>query len=92
MSSIKLKQENVLKAFKGADTAGKKLLQDLVGDQLTLDQKITDIIKTFEDACECLNINKQGLGLDIMAGLPDGKALVAFAKLSIIRRAMNDDC
>lgn len=90
MSNVKFKLSNVLKAYKGADASGKKLLKDLAGDQVDFDQKITDVIKTFEDACEALNINPASLQLDVLEAMEDGKALVAFKKLSIIRQALNE--
>lgn len=90
MSNIKIKSLNAIRAYKGADEKGKKLIKDLVGNQVDFDQKITDVIKTFGDACEALNINPASLQLDILSSMEDGKALVAFKKLSIIRQALNE--
>ena len=89
--TVQLKKSRVLMAFKGASTDQQKLLKDLVGDQVDFNQKITDRIKTFQDACEALGINPESALPDDDFGLrEDNKAVIAFAKLSIIRRALNE--
>jgi hypothetical protein len=49
MQALLVKKDNAIKAFNNADTNGKKLLTDLFGNELQ-PEKITDRIKTFEDA------------------------------------------
>ncbi len=51
MENLTILKANAIKAFTGADKAGKKLLSDLFGDKV-LSEKITDRVKSFEDACE----------------------------------------
>lgn len=50
METLSIKKSNALKAYNNADAKGKVLLEDLIGKEI-LSQKITDRIKTFEDAC-----------------------------------------
>lgn len=49
MKVIELNQKNVLKAYKEADSTGKKLLENLIGKEV-FNQDITDRIKVYEDA------------------------------------------
>lgn len=51
MKVIELNQKNVLKAYNEADSAGKKLLENLIGKEV-LKLDITDRIKTYEDSLE----------------------------------------
>jgi hypothetical protein len=52
---------------------------------------ITEKIKSFEDACEALGLNPENL--PVVDGLPekDQKSIIAFYKLTIIIRALNED-
>ncbi|MCF0070249.1 hypothetical protein LZD49_07185 [Dyadobacter sp. CY261] len=47
---LQISKSNAIKAFESADRAGKKLLKDLLGE-VALSQKITDRVKSYEDAC-----------------------------------------
>jgi len=56
MSTVKIESSNVLKAFHNADACGKQLLKDLVNGQVDFNTKVTDRVKSFEDACVELGI------------------------------------
>lgn len=81
METITLKKENVIAAYKDADKKEKTLLEKLFGEDLK-PKKITDRVKTFEDACERL-----GIKYDEMCGLTTDET--AYRKLKIICRALN---
>ncbi len=51
-------------------------------------QNITDRVKTFEDACKVLNLDKVKIGI---GGLDeDAPSIVAYTKLVIIAKALNE--
>lgn len=90
METLEIKKQDALKAYENAKNSGKKLLEDLFGKK-TFNQNIKERIKTFEDACEALNINPE----EIKIKYPDSiaqhaTALLAHAKLVIIVDALND--
>ncbi|CAN5309367.1 hypothetical protein BH09BAC1_BH09BAC1_14310 [soil metagenome] len=88
MKSIEINPNNLKKAYKKASTEGKALLENLFGyDQLKFE--ITDLVKSYEDACEILGINPD---VTVKCGASeDQEAIIAFAQLSIIRAALNQD-
>lgn len=83
-----IKKENAITAYKNADNDGKKLLADLIGKEVFISGKITDRVKTFEDACEVLEEEIQ-LPFN-KPTTPDHLAINAVAKLIIIARALNE--
>lgn len=90
METLELKKQDALKAYNEGDSRDKSLLERLYGKQ-TFSQKITDRVKTFEDACKVLGINAQSSLPDVCSmEEKEGKAVLAFAQLSIIRRALNE--
>lgn len=52
-------------------------------------EKITDKIKSFEDACKHLGLNPNDLPVVDMLPEKDRKSIIAFYKLTIIIRALN---
>jgi hypothetical protein len=76
MQTITIEKDNAIKAYKEADDKGKTLLTNLLGKKHFL-LKITDRIKSFEDACEELGLNPN----DPMftEGTPD---VIAYNKLT----------
>ncbi len=90
MKTVELKVENLIHAYKNGSNEIKTFLNDLVPD-VDLCPNIMDRVKSFEDACEVL-------GLDPVKCLPcidhcqseDYAAITAFAKISIIRGALNE--
>lgn len=53
-------------------------------------EKITDKIKSFEDACKHLRLNPNDLPVVDMLPEKERKSIIAFYKLTIIIRALNE--
>jgi len=87
--TLELTKSAALKAFNEGDDRDKALLERLYGKEV-FSQKITDRVKTFEDACEVLGQNPEYALSDIDTCSEDNDAIIAFAKLSIIRKALNE--
>lgn len=90
MKKLEIIEANALTAYNGADEKGKKLLTDLFG-KAVFNQKITDRVKSFEDALAIVGAvpNVQIL-LDYNGQDRDMISAQAFAKLNIIARALNE--
>lgn len=89
MKELTITHANAKKAFNKADAKGKELLTDLLGKDF-FNQKITDRIKTWEDAAE-------HQGLDPVDSLPFSEpensfetATNAFFKLDVIATVLNE--
>jgi hypothetical protein len=84
MEPLTITRESVLKAYQKTDENGKELLKSLFKD-VNIFQSITERIKTFEDACSYLNI-------DPVDNIPAnfGKHVIAYCKLVIITKALNE--
>lgn len=88
-------ESSVKKAYSVADKATKIVLKELFNGKVSLSDKITDRIKTFEDACAELGINKPNFLFNITN---DGKgftnsdvlAFDALSQLTLIVRALNE--
>lgn len=84
--------ENIKAAFNASDESGKTLLRNLYPD-LSLGQPekdnrpVTERIKTFEDACECIGIDAFTEEERYENLMPDE---VAYQKLRIICSALNE--
>lgn len=63
MQKLKITADNAIKAYQGADTKGKKLLEDLFGPEVFVLKPITERVKTWEDACAIK-------GIDPVSSLP----------------------
>ena len=87
--TLQITKENALKAFNGADEKGKQLLASLLGEQVFTPQKITDRVKTFEDACVILGLNPD-IRLSVSDQFLPLKSITAFIKLSVIAMALNE--
>lgn len=88
METLTIEKGKAIIAYQNADQPGKQLLKDLFGSKVLADRM--EAVKTFEDACEVL-------GIDPCSSLPsvdhlsvDGRSIMAYAKLTIIARALND--
>ncbi len=90
METLNITKTNVFKAHKEADKKGKELLENLFGKEV-LSQKITDRIKTFEDACNKLEVAPDYSFLLAYKGTDaDMLSAHAYMKLIIIARALNE--
>lgn len=90
MENLTIEKQTALAAYAGADKPGKKLLENLFGEKLFCG-KITDRVKTFEDALAIVQPGDNVKTLLSYNGV-DAHMLgaVALAKLSIIREALNE--
>lgn len=97
MKTLEIIESNARKAFKKADKSGKELLNNLFGSE-TFSQKITDLVKTFEDACEVLNIETHGDAFAILkmknrtllAEIPITRCDDPVLKIMIVIAALNE--
>lgn len=87
METLQISKKNAINAYKKADAIGKVLLSDLLGKE-NLSQKITDQVKTFEDACEILGEPPKLPYPD--PSNPEEQAINATKKLFVIARALNE--
>jgi hypothetical protein len=90
MEELKISKANALRAFGAADKKGKQLLQDLFGKEV-LGDKITDRVKSYEDAC--LVDNLQPVTIENFSFLAecDRESALAHHQMTIIARVLNED-
>lgn len=84
METLPISKANVLSAYKKADKKTKELLEELFGKQ-TLSTKVTDRIKTFEDACA--ETGEDPDNQKFHTGTPDE---IAYNKLKVVIAALNE--
>ena len=75
----------LIEAYNVADEKSKKLLAELFGEKI-FSQKITDRIKSFEDACKEVGVDPKGLHFN--DHLP--KDELAYRKLRVIAHVLNE--
>jgi hypothetical protein len=86
---VQISKANAFKAFRSADKSGKKLLVDLLGQDV-LSEKVTDRIKSYSDACSELGILP--LTISDFSALPeqDRESTYAYHQITMIVRALNE--
>jgi hypothetical protein len=89
METIQISKTNAIKAHRKADKAGRELLENLL-DPKIFNEKITDRVKSFEDACEVLGYDAQKILPFPQSENNDQEAANAFIKLTTIARALNE--
>jgi hypothetical protein len=89
MEELKISKSNAFKAFASADQKGKQLLKDLFGQDV-LSEKITDRVRSYEDAC--LVEDFFPLTKNQFSFLPekDQDSALAHHQITIIARALNE--
>lgn len=85
METLQISKSNALKAYNGAKEEGKTLLTNLFGDEVFVSQKITDRVKTFEDACAITGDDPEAD--QFTEGTSDENA---YHKLKVIIRVLNE--
>lgn len=83
MKTIEINLQKALQLYPSASGEFKALLESEFG-KAALTQKITDHVKTFEDACSRLGLNS-GMFLP-----GDSKDEIAYKKLKVIAKALNE--
>jgi hypothetical protein len=90
METISIKKEDALKAYQKAGKELKEVLSALFGTEV-LNQKITDRVKTFKDACDIAGITEDVRALLAYNGVDkDMLATQAHAKVVIVAKALNE--
>ena len=84
METLQIKKKDALKAFSAGDEPAKKLLRNLFGSTV-FDVKITDRVKTFEDACDLTGEDPEDK--KFTTGTDDE---IAYKKLKVICQALNE--
>ncbi len=85
---VEITKTNALKAYEEADEKGKKQLATLLKGQMTFG-KITDRIKTFDDACEVEGLDAVSL-VKKWKSQGDTADEIAYKKLKIIVKVLNE--
>lgn len=87
MKTLQIDEKNARALYKGAPKEFKTTLEDTFGKDF-FSGKITDRIKTFEDACAELELYPE----DVIAGFQEtaSKDEIAYRKLKIIAKALNE--
>jgi hypothetical protein len=93
MKVVSRTHDEILSHYNNTDDAGKKLIAEMFGGEINL-LKITDRVKTFDDACRELSISPASVGFQLQAELEplfkDVASILAYMKLIIITRALNE--
>ncbi len=89
MEPLKITKENALKAYNNGSSDVKSVLENLLGKETFTPKDITDRVKTFEDACNILGKDPGDL-IPGEAVSQDSNSIVAYRKLIIIARALNE--
>lgn len=91
MKTLQIDEKNAKKLYPTASAEFKATLEDTFGKEF-FSHKITDRVKSFEDACVILGINSR----TVLPELPttylnnDLRSIQAYAKLTVIIRALNE--
>jgi hypothetical protein len=87
----KILKSNALKAYNKADRAGKEVLSKLLKGQVDFNQKITDRINSYEDACADQGIKP--LTIDQFSFLPEQYRRRAFLnhQHSVVSDSLNEE-
>jgi hypothetical protein len=89
MKTVPILLENALAAYNKADAKGKELLANLFGKDV-LSQKITDRVKTFEDACEVKGVDPVSILPYKAPANSFEKGLNAMAKMMVIAEVLQE--
>lgn len=91
METQNIEKKKAQNAFKKANKEVKALLMELFGEK-TFSEKITDRVKTYEDACSVLGVSELDGTVTVVDGClkDDSGSIMAYCKLIIIARALNE--
>lgn len=91
MQTLKLSDQKALSLYPTAPPEWKQVLEESFGKDF-FSKKITERVKTYEDACEILGIDPDiGLSCSKSGVWKDIENITAYAKLIVISRALNED-
>ena len=86
--TLEVTKQNAIKAYREADSKGKELLENLYGKEV-FNLKITDRVKSFEDACEVLGIKPYLPDVSYLRR-KDQASIIAQYKLSVVVEVLNE--
>jgi hypothetical protein len=89
METLSINKSNAIKAFNEADDKGKTLLTNLFGKNV-LSQKITDLVKSYEDACNIKGINPLTLSQFSFLPKEEQEAVFGFHQITTIIEVINE--
>lgn len=89
MKNLQINEQKARTLYPQASVEFKAMLEDSFGKEF-FSQKITDRIKTYEDACFELGINPNDLPCVNFCQECDKRAIIAQHKLYVITRALNE--
>lgn len=84
--NLEINRANAVKAYNSANKEGKTLLSDLFGSQV-FNQKITDLVKTFDDVLAFAGITDEHYE-KVISGLSKDEA--AYWKVKLIAQVLNE--
>jgi len=90
MKTLQIDEVKAKKLYTESSGTLKSMLEDTFGKELLIED-ITDKIKSYEDACRILNLNPDGLPDVNNCDKKDRKSIIAYYKLVIICRALNEE-
>lgn len=90
--TLEINKANAVKAYNSADSNSKKLLEELLGKEHFVPQKITDRIKTFDDVLSELGQLPMNIAILLSYNGDDGDMISSQAhlKLTLIARVLNE--
>lgn len=88
MATLQMSEDTARKMYPTASAEMKEVLQETFGKDF-FSQKITDRVKTWEDACKIKGINPEYLPYPVATN-GDERAANAFFKMNIIREVLNE--
>jgi hypothetical protein len=89
MKPLQLSDATARRLYPSAAPELKELFEETYGKEF-FSQKISDRVKTFEDACAVLNIDKNIYQVKVENESKDAISIMAYSKLCIIARALNE--
>lgn len=84
MKNLQIDETNALKLYPSASSEFKTLLHDTFGEKF-FQRKITDRVKTYDDACQVLGFDSVIYGYEEMS-----EDEIAYRKLKVIIKALNE--
>lgn len=89
MKQLQITENNAMRLYNTASPEFKTALEDTFGKDF-FHRDITDRIKTYEDACELLGLDSDDMPDVSCVPEEDEKSHIAYHKLIIIARALNE--
>lgn len=89
MSALTIEPKNLTAAYVKADQNGKNMLKEMFPKH-DFNVKITDRVRSFEDACTFLGVDPDSVGNPDEIKDGDARSVAAYERLIIVARALNE--